>query len=44
MRWSAARLLSLDINVLMLVAVVGAVAIGQWSEAAAVIFLFALAQ
>ena len=38
------RALSLDINVLMLVAVAGAVAIGEWSEAAAVIFLFALAQ
>jgi len=35
---------SLDINVLMLVAVVGAVALGQWSEAAAVVFLFAFAQ
>jgi Zn2+/Cd2+-exporting ATPase len=42
--WSAVRALSLDINALMLVAVVGAAAIGQWSEAAAVIFLFALAQ
>ena len=41
---SAARALSLDINVLMLVAVAGAVAIGEWSEAAAVLFLFALAQ
>ena len=40
----AVRSLSLDINVLMLVAVVGAVAIGEWSEGSAVIFLFALAQ
>ncbi len=42
--WSAARVHSIDINVLMLLAVAGAVAIGQWSEAAAVTFLFALAQ
>jgi Zn2+/Cd2+-exporting ATPase len=42
--WSALRARSLDINALMLVAVVGALAIGQWSEAASVIFLFALAQ
>jgi Zn2+/Cd2+-exporting ATPase len=42
--WAAVRSLALDINALMLVAVVGAAAIGQWSEAAAVIFLFALAQ
>jgi Cd2+/Zn2+-exporting ATPase len=41
---AAARLLSLDINVLMLVAVAGAVALRQWSEGASVIFLFALAQ
>ncbi|HEX5473540.1 MAG TPA: heavy metal translocating P-type ATPase [Vicinamibacterales bacterium] len=40
----AARSLALDINVLMLVAVAGAIALGQWSEGAAVIFLFALAQ
>jgi Cd2+/Zn2+-exporting ATPase len=42
--WTAMRSFSLDINALMLVAVVGAAAIGQWSEAASVIFLFALAQ
>ncbi|MCX6537926.1 MAG: heavy metal translocating P-type ATPase [Acidobacteria bacterium] len=42
--WSAARLFSLDINVLMLLAVVGAIAINEWSEAAMVTFLFALAQ
>src|SRR5262245_42470908 len=40
----AARSLALDINVLMLVAVAGAMALGQWSEGAAVVFLFALAQ
>jgi Cd2+/Zn2+-exporting ATPase len=40
----AARSLALDINVLMLVAVCGAVVLGQWAEAASVVFLFALAQ
>ncbi len=40
----AVRSLSLDINFLMLLAVAGAVAIGEWTEAALVIFLFALAQ
>ncbi len=40
----AARSLALDINVLMLVAVCGAIVLGQWSEGAAVVFLFALAQ
>jgi Zn2+/Cd2+-exporting ATPase len=34
----------LDINVLMLVAVAGAMVLGEWSEAASVVFLFALAQ
>ncbi|MEP6914664.1 MAG: cation-translocating P-type ATPase [Acidobacteriota bacterium] len=34
----------MDINVLMLIAVAGAIALGQWSEAASVVFLFALAQ
>jgi len=42
--WSSARLFSLDINVLMVLAVIGAIAIGEWSEAAVVTFLFALAQ
>ena len=42
--WQAARLRMLDINVLMLCAAAGAMALGQWSEAAAVVFLFAVAQ
>jgi Zn2+/Cd2+-exporting ATPase len=40
----SARAGVLDINVLMIVAVVGAMLLGEWSEAASVIFLFALAQ
>lgn len=40
--WYALRSLRPDINLLMIVAIVGAVAINQWSEAATVAFLFAL--
>jgi Zn2+/Cd2+-exporting ATPase len=42
--FAAIRSAALDINALMLVAVAGAMAIGQWSEAAAVAFLFGMAQ
>ncbi len=42
--WRALRVRSLDINVLMIIAAVGAAALGQWSEAATVVFLFAVAQ
>jgi Cd2+/Zn2+-exporting ATPase len=40
----AARRLRLDMNFLMAVAVIGAAIIGEWSEAGAVVILFALAQ
>ena len=40
----AVRVVALNINFLMTLAVVGALAIGQWPEAAMVTFLFALAE
>ena len=40
--WYAARHLRPDINLLMTIAVAGAIAIGEWFEAATVTFLFAL--
>jgi Cd2+/Zn2+-exporting ATPase len=42
--WVALKTLTLNINFLMSIAVIGAVAIGEWPEAAVVIFLFALAE
>jgi Cd2+/Zn2+-exporting ATPase len=42
--WISARSGSLDINVLMVVAVIGALLLREWTEAASVVFLFALAQ
>src|SRR5215208_7486837 len=41
---TAARAGALDINVLMVIAVAGALALGDWPEAASVVLLFAVAQ
>lgn len=42
--WRSVRTLTLNINFLMTVAAIGAVVIGEWTEAAVVIFLFSLAE
>ena len=42
--WISIRALRLDINALMAVAVVGAIALGDFAEAATVIFLFSVGQ
>ena len=42
--WAALRTLTLNINLLMTIAVVGAILIGHWPEAAMVTFLFGLAE
>ncbi|WP_394777785.1 heavy metal translocating P-type ATPase [Undibacterium sp.] len=42
--WIALRHLTLNIHLLMAVAVIGAAAIGQWPEAAVVIWLFGIAE
>ncbi|HVZ40431.1 MAG TPA: heavy metal translocating P-type ATPase [Candidatus Kapabacteria bacterium] len=42
--WQSVRTLSLNIHFLMVLAVLGAVALGQWTEAGMVIALFAVAE
>jgi Zn2+/Cd2+-exporting ATPase len=42
--WRSLVARHLDIHVLMMVAVAGAMALGEWAEGASVVFLFALAQ
>ena len=42
--WIALKTLTLNINFLMSLAVMGAITIGQWPEAAMVVFLFAVAE
>ncbi len=42
--WRSLRARSLDINVLMIIAVAGAAALGDWFEAASVVWLFGIAQ
>ncbi|MBI2286213.1 MAG: heavy metal translocating P-type ATPase [Nitrosomonadales bacterium] len=42
--WIALKTFTLNMNFLMSVAMIGAIAIGEWPEAAVVIFLFALAE
>ncbi len=42
--WIALKTFTLNMNFLMSVAMLGAIAIGEWPEAAVVIFLFALAE
>lgn len=42
--WMALKTFTLNINFLMTVAVIGAVIVGEWTEGAVVIFLFAVAE
>jgi Cd2+/Zn2+-exporting ATPase len=42
--WTSAQKGVLDINVLMVIAVIGAVALNEWFEAATVVWLFGVAQ